>query len=189
MITNFSVPQIQNMVRADVFLRVLLRFLSVRLRRLSDFSRGAFIAACDGENGSHYFENTGHFIQTIDLLSKNSRLHAMELNEVRLKKILKTERQEYQRYLGIISEDFSDKLKLIAESVLGIQKQLIALRDMVAKNTEDIEIMKMDIETMKRDGAIMKMDLTSIKHAIKKKVDEDEFAILEKRVTLLERHR
>ena len=61
MIKNFSVPQIKNMVRADVFLRVLLRFLSVRLRRISDFSRGAFIAAAGGENGSHYFNNTGHF--------------------------------------------------------------------------------------------------------------------------------
>ncbi|MBI2035514.1 MAG: hypothetical protein HYT12_02420 [Candidatus Liptonbacteria bacterium] len=59
-IKNFSVPQIQNMVRADIFLRVLLRFLSVWLHRLSDFSRGAFLAAAGGENGSHYFKNTGH---------------------------------------------------------------------------------------------------------------------------------
>ena len=59
---NFSVPQIQNMVRADVFLRVLLRFLLVRLRRISNFSRGAFLAPPRrGENGSHYFNNTGHF--------------------------------------------------------------------------------------------------------------------------------
>jgi len=51
----------QNMVRADVFLRVFLRFLSVRLGRLSEFSRvvqtlkslqtrrGDFLAACGGE--------------------------------------------------------------------------------------------------------------------------------------------
>ncbi len=30
MIKNFSVPQIQNMVRADIFIRVLLRFGNVR---------------------------------------------------------------------------------------------------------------------------------------------------------------
>lgn len=99
----------------------------------------------------------------------------MELSEVKLKKILKEQRQEYQRYLGVVAEDFSDKLKLIAESAAGIQKQLIALRDMVARNTEDIEIIKMDIEAMK--------------HLLKKKVDFDEFATLEKRVTLLERRR
>jgi len=61
MIKKFSFPQIQNMIRADVFLRVLLRFLSVRLRRISDFSRGDFLAACGGENGSDYFKNTAHF--------------------------------------------------------------------------------------------------------------------------------
>jgi hypothetical protein len=43
---------LQNMVRADVFLRALLRFRAVRLRRLSDFSRGV-LAACGGEMGSH----------------------------------------------------------------------------------------------------------------------------------------
>jgi len=52
-IKNFSFPQNQNMVRADVFLRVLLRFLSVRLRRIFRiFSRGDFLAAAGGESGS-----------------------------------------------------------------------------------------------------------------------------------------
>jgi len=50
------------MVRADVFRQVLWQFLSVRLRRISDFSRGAFLAPPRrGENGSHYFKNTAHF--------------------------------------------------------------------------------------------------------------------------------
>jgi hypothetical protein len=62
------------MVRADVFLRVLLRFLSVRLRRISDFSRGAFLAVCGGENGSHYFNNTGHFRKT---QARGSRLASL----------------------------------------------------------------------------------------------------------------
>ena len=37
------------MVRADVFLQVLWQFLSVRLRRLSEFSRGDFLATAGGE--------------------------------------------------------------------------------------------------------------------------------------------
>ncbi len=49
------------MVRADVFRQVLWQFLSVWLRRFSDFSRGDFLAAAGGENGSHYLKNTGHF--------------------------------------------------------------------------------------------------------------------------------
>ena len=63
------------MVRADVFLRILLRFLSVRLRRFSDFARGAFIATLwRGENGSHYFKNTGHFRKT---QARGSRLASL----------------------------------------------------------------------------------------------------------------
>lgn len=100
----------------------------------------------------------------------------MELNEARLKKILKTERQEYQRYLGMVAEDFSNKLRLIAESVSGIQKQLIILRDMVASNTVDIENMKMDL-------------ISSIKYTLKKSENFEEFASLEKRVMSLERRR
>ncbi|MFZ2603500.1 MAG: hypothetical protein WAX79_05830, partial [Candidatus Omnitrophota bacterium] len=47
------------------------------------------------------------------------------------------------------------------------------LKGMTAKNTENIEIIKSDIEF--------------IKNSLKKKVDIDEFAFLEKRVVLLER--
>ncbi len=99
----------------------------------------------------------------------------MELNEVKFKKIIKTERQEYQRYLKVVAEDFADKLMLVAESASGIQKQLVAVRDMVAKNTEDIEIIKIDME--------------SIKHTLRRKTDIDDLATLERRVTLLEKHR
>src|SRR3989344_7518327 len=46
----------KNMVRADVFLQVLWQFLSVWLRRLSEFSRGAFLSTCGGEIRSNYFK-------------------------------------------------------------------------------------------------------------------------------------
>ena len=72
-----------------------------------------------------------------------------------------------------MTENFESQVKLIAESVSGIQEQLIAIRDMVAKNTEDIKIMKMDISI--------------IKGSLKEKVDRDEFVALEKRLYLLEK--
>lgn len=99
----------------------------------------------------------------------------MEFDDKKLENLLKEQREEYQRYLGVLAEDFGSKLKLLAESVSGVQKQLISLRDMVAKNTEDIEIIKMDIGL--------------IKHDLKRRVDIEDFASLEKRVVLLERHR
>lgn len=99
----------------------------------------------------------------------------MEINEKKLKEILTEQRKDYQRYLGALTENFESQVKLIAESVSGIQDQLIAIRDMVAKNTEDIEIIKMNISIIKSDH--------------KKKVDLEEFEALEKRVLILETRR
>ena len=97
------------------------------------------------------------------------------IQDSEIKVILDEQRQEYQRYLGVIAEQFQQNLKLIAESVGDLQKQLISLREMVAKNTEDIEVIK--------------LELTSIKNMLKRKVDTDEFESLEKRVAMLERRR
>jgi len=97
----------------------------------------------------------------------------MEINEKKLKEILKRQRDEYQRYLGVLAENFESQIKLIAESLYGVQEQLIAIRDMVAKNTEDIEVIKMDISIIRND--------------LKEKVDRDEFVALEKRLHLLEK--
>ncbi len=60
----------------------------------------------------------------------------------------------------------------MAESVSGIQSQLVAIRDMVVKNTEDIEVIKMNVD--------------SIKQMLRRKVDLEEFEKLEKRVLNLE---
>jgi ATP-dependent protease ClpP protease subunit len=69
----------------------------------------------------------------------------MEINEEKLKKVLEEQRKEYQRHLDVVAEDFKSQIKILAETTGGIQEQLIAIREMVAKNTEDIEIIKMDI--------------------------------------------
>ena len=99
----------------------------------------------------------------------------MEIKEQKLKIILKKQRKEFQTFIGALVGDFTAQVKLIAESISDIQRQLVILREMVAKNTEDIEIIKMDIEF--------------IKHSLKKKVDIEEFAVLEKRVLALEKNR
>lgn len=99
----------------------------------------------------------------------------MEIGKAELKKILKEQREEFQTFIGTLVEDFIVQVKLLAESMSDLQRQLIAIRDMVARNTEDIEIIKMDIEAMK--------------NMLRKKVDVEEFATLEKRVLILERNR
>ncbi|MBI3940003.1 MAG: hypothetical protein HY315_04145 [Acidobacteria bacterium] len=95
--------------------------------------------------------------------------------DIPLERILKEQREEYQRFVSVVFEEFKSGLQLIAEGLEELQKQLSALRDMVAKNSEDIEIMKMDLEF--------------IKTGLRKKVDIDEFAALERRVALLEKRR
>ncbi len=97
----------------------------------------------------------------------------MEINEKNLKSILSDQREEYQRYLGVLTESFGSQVKLVAESTIGIQQQLASIRDMVAKNTEDIEEMKMDLHI--------------IRHDLKEKVGRDEFVVLENRVAKLEK--
>lgn len=106
----------------------------------------------------------------------------MEIAEHKLKEILNEQREEFQRYLGVVVEGLTGQIKLIAESLSDLQRQLAIVREMVAKNTEDIEIMKEDI-------GIMKMDINTIKNDLKQKVDREEFAALERRVANLEARR
>lgn len=97
----------------------------------------------------------------------------MEINEQTLTKILVEQREEYQRHLGVVAEGLESHVKLIAESLLGIQKQLEGIRDMVVRNTEDIEVIKMDMHIIRGD--------------LKEKIGRDEFALLENRISKLEK--
>lgn len=116
--------------------------------------------------------------------------YGMEITENKLKTILKgqrkefqsfvdgsikKQREEFQTFIGALAEDFIAQVKLLAESVSDLQRQIVVIRDMVARNTEDIEVIKTDIEMMK--------------NMLRKKVDAEEFASLEKRVLILERNR
>ena len=97
----------------------------------------------------------------------------MEIKEENLKSILGEQREEYQRYLGVLTGSFESQVKLVAESITGTEKQLIAIKEMVAKNTEDIEEMKTELHLIRGD--------------LKEKVGRDEFRLLENRVAVLEK--
>ena len=87
--------------------------------------------------------------------------------------ILKEQREEYQRYLSVLSEDFHSNMQLVAESVSGLQEQMEAVKELVADSAKDIAIIKGDIQFIKQE--------------LKRKVDYDEFEALERRVLLLEK--
>ena len=78
-----------------------------------------------------------------------------------------------QQPIGVVAVDFKSQVKLVAEILGDTQEQLVAIRDMVAMNTEDIAIIKMELSIMRSD--------------LKEKVGRDEFGVLEARVAKLER--
>ena len=124
----------------------------------------------------------------------------MEINEKKLKGILKEQRLEYQkyaekqtedykRYLGVLREDFDSKVSLlvgqynsIMETLGSHTKQLDSHTEILNSHTEMIGSMKVDIE-------IMKVDVSFIKNGLKSKVDVEEFMSLERRVAILEAKR
>ncbi len=58
----------------------------------------------------------------------------MEIQENELKEILKSQREEYQQYLGVLAENFESQLKLVIESLKGTQDQ-----QKYSRNTVEIQ--------------------------------------------------
>ncbi len=111
------------------------------------------------------------------------------MNEDNLKKFIReemeTQRIEYERYMGVLSEDFKSGLGTIidmargtSDDVKSLKIQSDSIQEMVAKNTEDIVEMKADIVEIKTDIVVMKSDIKSIR---------SNTANHEERITALER--
>ena len=94
--------------------------------------------------------------------------------------------EEVKRYLGALSEDYTAKVDTIAEQYFGLNgkidgglaalnEKIDSVTEMVGKLAEDMTVVKQNIEFIKGD--------------LRKKVDYDEFASLERRVAVLERKR
>ena len=89
--------------------------------------------------------------------------------------------QEFRR-LGVFIEHVDSNVGLIAEQHSDIKKTLDSHTEMIGNLAVDMTIVKRDIE-------IIKTDIEFIKGGLKKKVDAEEFSMLERRVALLEKHR
>ncbi len=139
----------------------------------------------------------------------------MEINENKLKDILTEQRtaferhvdkqidrqrEEYQRFLGVMKEDFDSKVQLIGEQYSDINTKLASHSEMIGALTEDVQDIKATlashtdilashtemIGSLKEDVQIVKSDVQFLKGALKKKVDYEEFEALAQRVALLE---
>ncbi|MBI2816644.1 MAG: hypothetical protein HYX72_06865 [Acidobacteria bacterium] len=144
------------------------------------------------EYQEHLDEVRGDLRQYVDKASEENRLHMGVLTEglrsdlkliaeaqVGLREQLLEQREVFQRSLNVLAEDLGSAIKHLSEILQGIQKGLMALRNLVAKNTEDIEMMKTDLEVIKAELSIIRRDL-------KEKAGRDELAVLEARVAKLE---
>jgi len=81
-------------------------------------------------------------------------------------------KDEICQHFDVVAEDLKDDIKQVAEGV--------------SLNTQKIDGLQGDMNTVKGDIEIIKVDIEFIKNELKQKVARDEFAVLEKRVSMLE---
>ena len=81
-------------------------------------------------------------------------------------------KDEICHHFDVVGESLREEIKAVAEGV--------------SLNTQKIENLQKDVSRIKDDVEIIKLDIEFIKHELKQKVSRDEFAALEKRVSMLE---
>ena len=62
----------------------------------------------------------------------------MELNERTLEQILTRQREEYQRHIGVLTENVRLDVRLIAEGQVGLQEQLTAQREEFQRHLDEL---------------------------------------------------
>ena len=82
--------------------------------------------------------------------------------------------KKFQRHTGILLEQFEDQVKVVAEGFEMFSDKIGRVETRLSGVEINIEIIKTDTEF--------------IKNGLKKKIDLEEFAALERRVALLEAH-
>ncbi len=108
-------------------------------------------------------------------------------NMKRIKKLKTKEKKEIDirdeiRGFGAMIEHIDTNVALVAEQHEDIKKTLDNHTKILDSHTEMFGSMKTDIE-------VIKTDIAFIKGGLKRKVDVEEFSVLERRVSLLERRR
>jgi chromosome segregation ATPase len=124
----------------------------------------------------------------------------MEINDKKLKQILKEQSNDFKRHTSTLAEDFHSQVKLIGEQYGSIKDTLDSHTKILDSHTKTLESHTAAITSIKdtldyhtemlgsvkEDVEIIKTDMEFIKNSLKRKVDIEEFAVLEKRVAALE---
>lgn len=96
----------------------------------------------------------------------------MPENLTKILKDYKGYKEETIRHFDVVAENLESKIQFVAEQV--------------ASNTEKLEEHDKRFDKIDSDLDVIKLDVEMIKNELKQKVSRDEFAILERRVSLLE---
>ena len=89
--------------------------------------------------------------------------------EVMVKKTEKLTHSDNQveRYLGVLSENFSDKVKVIGEQYSHLIKKIDEVQNTQKSHTEMIGGLAVDVETLKDDMKVVKGDIVILKDDVK----------------------
>ncbi len=131
----------------------------------------------------------------------------MEINDKKLKQILKEQSDDFKRHVDTLAEDFHSQVKLIGEQYSSIKETLdlhtqildshtktleshtaaiTSIKETLGNHTQTLDSHTEMIGSMKEDVEIIKTNTEFVKNSLKRKVDIEEFSVLEKRVAALE---
>jgi len=87
--------------------------------------------------------------------------------------------EETKRHFDVVAEDLKGKMDTISEQVAGNTEDITSIKEKLEEHDQRFNKIDETLETIK-------LDIEFIKNDLKQKISRDEFAILEKRVSMLE---
>lgn len=102
------------------------------------------------------------------------------------KSIKKIKKSGKNLEVGVLLEDFNSKFDLVIEQTSGVKDKLDSLEVKVDGLETKVDNLEVKVDNLTGDIDIVKTNLEFVKNSLKIKVDAEEFATLEHRVTLLE---
>ena len=105
------------------------------------------------------------------------------MTEKEIKKILREYKKDTQGYFDKKTEETKRHFEVLAE---GLRDEIKLVAEGVSMNAEKLKEHDQIFERIEETLQTIKLDIEFIKHELKQKISRDEFAALEKRVSLLE---
>ncbi len=95
--------------------------------------------------------------------------------------------EELKRYLGALHEEHMGALKAMGEHFVDVNRKLDSHTEMIGGLAVRMTSMEVNMANMQMNIAVMREDIEFIKSGMKRKVDQDEFDALIRRVSVLEK--